>query len=117
MSEAFETLFGLPRYAVERLREVFAEWPGIDRVLIYGSRAKGTHRYASDIDLCIEGPDLTVVDLLRLENAIDDLLLPWRVDLALRHTIDDPALTAHIDRVGCVFYEGWTAGNGPSPNR
>ena len=105
MSEARDTLYGLPRYAVERLQALFMEWPGIERVVIYGSRAKGTQRHASDIDLCIEGDSLAVTDLLRLENAIDDLLLPWRVDLALRHTIDDPDLLAHIDRVGAGFYE------------
>jgi len=105
VSEAPDTLYGLPSYAVDRLQTLFGRWPGIERIVIYGSRAKGTERYASDIDLCIEGESLGITDLLALENEIDDLLLPWKVDLSLRHMVDDPDLLAHIDRVGAVFYE------------
>ena len=97
--------FGLEQSTIDQINSIFAKYNQIDQVVIYGSRAKGTQRHASDIDLCIEGDSLAVTDLLRLENAIDDLLLPWRVDLALRHTIDDPDLLAHIDRVGAGFYE------------
>ena len=35
--------------------------------------------------------------------AVDDLLLPWRVDLALRHELPDD-LEAHVQRVGrCLW--------------
>ena len=43
-------------------------------------------------------------DRLRLMAAIDDLLLPWTVDLALRHEI--PAeLNAHVQRVGRCLWQ------------
>lgn len=42
-------------------------------------------------------------ELLTIENRFDDLLLPWKVDLSLRHKIDNPELVAHIDRVGLTF--------------
>ena len=44
-------------------------------------------------------------DLLAIENEIDDLLLPWSVDLSLMGDIDTPSLVEHIERVGVVFYE------------
>ena len=51
------------------------------------------------IDLCLEGPDLTHLQRMRLMAAVDDLLLPWQVDLVLRHEM--PAeLEAHLQRVG-----------------
>ena len=34
---------------------------------------------------------------------LDDLLLPWRVDLQLQHRIDHPGLLAHIERVGVAL--------------
>jgi uncharacterized protein len=45
----------------------------------------GRYGPGSDIDLCLEGPALSHSDRLALMAAVDDLLLPWRVDLALRH--------------------------------
>lgn len=95
---------GLPGRAVDKLLTVFAGWPGIESVTLYGSRAKGNYRPGSDIDLMIHGPGLTLSDRLRIEQQIDDLMLPWSVDLALDQDIEDPALRAHIARVGQQFY-------------
>jgi hypothetical protein len=43
--------------------------------------------------------------LLKIENEIDDLLLPYEIDLSLFHKIENPQLIDHINRVGKVFYE------------
>lgn len=96
--------FGLPDDAVERLCAVFRAWPQICTVLLYGSRAKGTYRQGSDIDLTIEAEGLSLEQLLAIENQIDDLLLPWMVDLSIKARIDNPALLEHIERVGVPFY-------------
>lgn len=98
-------MFGLPTETVEKLRHVFQQHPSIQRALIYGSRAKGNYRPASDIDLTIEGEALGLTELFTIETQIDDLLLPWMVDLSLLHQIDNPDLVEHIRRVGMTFYE------------
>lgn len=95
---------GLPEHAVVKICGIFGDYPAIRRVILYGSRAMGTYRPGSDIDLCIEGESLGLTELLAIENRIDDLLLPWKVDLSLLHTIDNPALLDHVRRVGVVFY-------------
>jgi predicted nucleotidyltransferase len=95
---------GLPESAVAKLRATFSGYPEIDRVVLYGSRALGSYRTGSDIDLTIEAETMDLSELLTIENRIDDLLLPWKVDLSLRHNIDNPELVTHIDRVGMTFY-------------
>lgn len=97
-----EPEFGLPAYALDQLRKCLSPYP-IEAALVYGSRAKGTYRPASDIDLTLIAPDMNHWQLLELEQAIDDLLLPWKVDLSLYHHIDNEALKAHIDRVGVAL--------------
>lgn len=92
--------YGLPDTVVDRLKSVFKQYPQVSRVRLYGSRAKGNFQPGSDIDLCIDGDTLTLADLFEIENRIDDLLLPWKVDLLLRHKIDNPELLDHVDRVG-----------------
>lgn len=67
---------------------------------ISGSRAKGTYKKSSDIDLVLDAPEFSLSDLLALENELDDLLLPWEIDLALLHHIENPQLLDHIRRVG-----------------
>jgi len=100
-----ELRYGLTEDAIARITVVFAACPEIDRVVLYGSRAKGTQRNGSDIDLTIEGDAVSHSQLLRMENTLDDLLLPYKMDLSLLREIDNPDLLAHIQRVGLVFYE------------
>lgn len=95
---------GLPEHVVEKICVIFRNYPQIQRVVLYGSRAMGTYRPGSDIDLCIEADSLGLTELLSIENRIDDLLLPWKLDLSLLHQIDNPALLDHIRRIGVVFY-------------
>ncbi|MCM2318408.1 Predicted nucleotidyltransferase [Geopseudomonas sagittaria] len=111
-----ESRFGLPLSAVEKLREVFRGWPQIRRAMLYGSRAKGNYRPGSDIDLTVEGEDLSLSQLLAIESQIDDLLLPWMVDLSLRKDIDNPELLDHIERVGVLFYCRERGDSGADPD-
>lgn len=74
--------FGLPPATLEKLNSVFAKHNAIDSVLIYGSRAKGNYRPGSDIDLSIKGGEIPFAELMQIENQIDDLMLPYTVDLS-----------------------------------
>jgi predicted nucleotidyltransferase len=112
--------FGLKTATIEKINRVFSTHPQIEQVILYGSRAKGNYRDGSDIDLTIKGKTVTLSQLLKIENALDDLLLPFKIDLSLLHKIDDPALIDHILRIGMVFYEkqsrSGTAKNGSPEN-
>jgi len=92
--------FGLSPRALGLLRGVLAQNALVERAIVYCSRAKGNYRNGSDIDLTLEGPELTFKDLTRIETALDDLSLPWAIDLSLISHIDNPDLLAHIARVG-----------------
>ena len=92
--------FGLPSAVIDKLVDIFREDARIQNVWLYGSRALGRESASSDIDLCIKGNALQLNDLFAIEMRIDDLLLPWKVDLALKHLINNPELLEHIRRVG-----------------
>ena len=94
---------GIPKEAQLKLLGLLATQPQLQEVWLFGSRAMGRHQQGSDIDLCLEAPQLSHSDRLRLMAAVDDLLLPWRVDVALRHEL--PAdFEAHVHRVGqCIW--------------
>ena len=105
MSLENTALFGLPPEVIIKIQTIFAQYTDVTKVILYGSRAKGTFRSSSDIDLCIEGEMLTLTQLLKIENELDDLLLVWKIDLSLKNKIDNASLLEHISKHGVVFYQ------------
>lgn len=65
----------------DRITSVLSRYPGVVRAVLFGSRAKGTARDGSDIDLALEGEDLDEETVGHIRNALDDLLLPVSVDI------------------------------------
>ena len=59
---------------------------------------------ASDIDLTLKGDGLTYLQLALLDERIDDLYLPYFVDLSLYSMLKNPDLLDSIHREGKVFY-------------
>ena len=96
--------YGLNQTTIDKISRVFSVHPGVEQVILYGSRAKGNFRNGSDIDLTIMGKSITHSELLKIETELDDLLLPYKIDLSLLHQISDEELLDHIRRVGRVFY-------------
>ena len=96
---------GLNSATVERIRSVLATFSEVDKAVLYGSRAKGIHKRGSDIDLVLFGGDLDASVLSKISSAVDDLLLPYKVDLSIFANISNSNLLGHIERVGVVFYE------------
>ena len=96
--------WGLSAETVQRIRDVFSRHPAVAKVLLYGSRAQGNYRRGSDIDLTMQGPNLTESEFAQITNQLDDLLLPYKIDLSLFSRIENEDLIEHINRVGVVFY-------------
>lgn len=94
---------GLPEYVLQNLQRIFANHPVVERVVLYGSRAKGNFRPNSDIDLMIVAPKISWREFNQIEGEIDDLLMPWKVDLALEHQVENNELLAHVARVGVTL--------------
>jgi predicted nucleotidyltransferase len=103
-AESEPLAFGLKPAVIKRMQAVLAAFPQVEQAILYGSRAKGNFKNGSDIDLCLVGPSLTLPVLLNIDNALDDLLLPYKIDLSLHHHLDNAELRAHIARVGVGFY-------------
>ena len=97
--------YGLKESVINKINHLFVKYPTVEQVILYGSRAKGNFKLSSDIDLTIVSPEFTLSELLRLENELDDLLLPYEIDLSILNKIDNQNLIEHIQRVGKVFYQ------------
>lgn len=96
--------YGLKEAVIKNIHGVFSRHPELEKVILYGSRAKGNFKPGSDIDLALIGDRLTHSQVNRISNELDELLLPYTFDLSLHRQITNLDLLAHIDQVGIVFY-------------
>jgi uncharacterized protein len=97
--------YGLSAGAVSAIQGVLARFPQVSRAVIYGSRAMGNYRKGSDIDLTLIGEGLDVRKMMDISMELDELLLPYAIDLSIFDQLDHVELKEHIERVGQVFYE------------
>lgn len=89
-------------YSEMILRIFKSLFPGT-QVVLFGSRAKGVFREGSDIDLVVKGRCFTSKEKEQIMSAYEELFLPWKLDLVLYDSIQEPALKHHIDRVGVLL--------------
>lgn len=97
-------MFGLSEKDISAINGVFSKFSEVRLVIIYGSRAKGNFRPASDIDLVIVNHGNLRNVLGSIDAQLDDLLLPYKIDLTQITMITNADLIDHIRRVGKVFY-------------
>jgi predicted nucleotidyltransferase len=97
--------YGLSDGTIQKIHAVLKDYPQVDQAILYGSRAKGSYKNGSDIDLTLRGERLTLNVLYKILTDLDDLLLPYTIDLSILNDISDPDMIEHIQRVGVSFYE------------
>ena len=98
--------YGLPQSAVQRICAIFKRYPQVEKAILYGSRAKGNYKNGSDIDLTLRGgADLSLNVIYKILDDLDELLLPYTIDLSIFNDIRDPDVIEHIQRAGITFYD------------
>ena len=96
--------FGIQQKDWDRVFSIFSHFPHIQKAILFGSRAKGTHKPYSDVDIALEGTEISLHDLLQLKTEIDDLLLPYEFDFCIFHHLKNADLVSHIRRRGQTLY-------------
>lgn len=96
--------FGLEEIVIEKIATVLACCPQVDEALIFGSRARGNYLPSSDIDIALKGRCLDISLVNRITLELDDLLLPWKIDLLSYPQIQNPDLIDQIHRNGTIIY-------------
>ncbi len=100
---------GLSEKTLTSIQAVLAAFPEIEKAVLYGSRAKGNYKPGSDIDLALFGDQLTDRLESRIYWALDDLLLPYKIDLCRFSDLRHPPLIDHIRRIGIPIFERGSA--------
>ena len=98
-------MYGLKKETINKINMIFSKYNEVDEVILYGSRAKGNWKKGSDIDLTLKGEKIQLKIMNKISLDLDDLLLPYFLDISIFHQISNPDLVDHIERVGVVLYK------------
>lgn len=93
----------LTNHELELVRGVFGRHPDVATVILFGSRAKGTHSSRSDVDLAVTG-NVTPLEAEAIAAELDELPLPYRFEVQPLGRITHRPLRDHIERVGISIY-------------
>lgn len=86
------------------MNDIFASIPHIEKVMLFGSRAKGNYRPFSDVDITLIGDELTDRDFYDVCEKLDDSDLPYFYDVSIFKKLTDRDFINHIKRVGKFIY-------------
>ena len=86
------------------LRRTFHRFPCVREVRVFGSRATGQARRASDIDLAISAPHATADEWLELADALEAAPIVYEFDVVRTERAYNPRLMEKIAREGVPIY-------------
>lgn len=95
---------GLSSEVIEALKQIFSKYPLLEKVTLYGSRAKGTCKLHSDIDLVAYGSQINRFVIGEILADLEESNIPYSIDLQNYHELTNQALIEHINRVGIILF-------------
>jgi predicted nucleotidyltransferase len=96
---------GLEQKDIDEISRLAAQFSEIEKILIFGSRAKGNYKKGSDVDLALFGNNINRDTILKLSEKLNsESFLPYFFDLVHYETIENSELKEHIDRIGKIFF-------------
>jgi predicted nucleotidyltransferase len=95
---------GLTNRDIETILGIFRKYPEVTRVYLFGSRAKGTHKPGSDVDLAIMNQGVSTETVCRIKGELEERSLPYSVDLVSYPDVTHEEFRKHIETVGVEFY-------------
>lgn len=97
---------GLRDTDLEYIVQVLSKFPEIEKALIFGSRAKGTHKAGSDVDIAIVGESITfdIISKVRFQLE-EESPMPYFFDIVDYTHLEHLELKEHIDRVGKTIWD------------
>ena len=95
--------FGIEQRTINELISYFKTKQDIEKVIIFGSRAKGTFSKGSDIDFAILTQNHK--QFYKISAELDELPTPYKFDVIDYQTLSHEEIKNSIDSEGIVFYE------------
>jgi len=97
--------FGLKERDITHILCALKQFPEIEEALIFGSRATGSYKKGSDIDLAIKGKKISHRTLSRLNDLLEEELpIPYFFDVIDYKIAHSKQLLDHINHFGVKIF-------------
>ena len=97
-------MYGLTEQDMIWIKEAVKKLPEIQEAILFGSRAMGNYKTASDVDLCIKGEKINGQIVLSLRELLEEeYSLPYFFDVIHYEQITSEELKRHIDERGKIL--------------
>ena len=97
-------MFGLKEYVIDEIKKVLSKYDEIEKVFIFGSRARGDYKKTSDIDLAIFSKCISSTNLNLLRDDLYMLDIIYKVDVVDFNRLSKDALKENILSEGIMIY-------------
>lgn len=94
---------GIPERTKNELLNYFKSKPEIEKVVLYGSRAKGKFHNGSDIDFAIWTDEHNKISSIL--DDLEDLPTPYKFDVTDYKILTHQGMKNSIDTDGILFYQ------------
>ena len=88
------------------LESIFKKYKEIEKVVLFGSRARQDNKYNSDIDLCLFGENITHLTQAKVTMDIEEINTPLSFDILNFNELTKQKLIENIKNEGIVIYNG-----------
>lgn len=91
---------------LKTLYDIFGKYSEIEKVILFGSRARGDNKANSDVDLCIFGEKLTHLVYAKVTMDINEINTPLSFDILNFNELNKKELIDNILKEGVEIYNG-----------
>lgn len=95
---------GLKMETQKKIFNLFKNYKEVELVYLFGSRATGSFRNGSDIDLAVSGKNLTTKYILDIQESLYNLNLPYRFDIVNLQVLDNERMRKDILQNGIIIF-------------
>ena len=88
---------------VAELTSMAKAYTSIEKITLFGSRARGSYHHTSDFDVCVICENEN--DFSRFYFDVEDLDTFYKIDVLRHETISNDVLKSEIEKDGIVLYE------------
>jgi len=96
--------YGLDDKTIIKIQNIFARFPEVDKVIIYGSKVRGNYFQGSGMDFAMEGEHISELTLDKIFSKLVKLDLIYVFSLCDIKHITDNVLYEQIGWEGVEFY-------------
>lgn len=90
-------------FVLNEIGKIKDKYGSIEKIVLFGSRARGDFKMTSDIDLCIFGNEITKKQFPLIALEIDDIETYLSFDILFFDSINNPRLKQKILEEGVVI--------------